>query len=680
MQTFNPTNKVRDRFSVSALLTRLLELPVLSRWALQVVKVSPIYRRMILLFSDIILSLLSISVVLGVRLNYDSIQSLNLTYAGAILLVVLLRLFSFHVFGLYRQLLRYVNSSILGLVLKAVIFSEISSQVIFTALELKHLPRSVRLGSGLLYILLIFISRLGITQVLRASDSHAVTSVQQHFSPVNSDLKPPQVTPVVIYGAGAGGFVLHSLLMSEQNYKVVAFFDDNPRLQGRMVTGTPVYPPTCIGKVIREFNVEDAFIAIPSASASQKRKIVRSLKSLSLRIKTVPGVAEIVSGQFSLGQVRTLDITDLLGREEVLPSPDLLAEDIQEKVVLVTGAGGSIGSELCRQIARQKPSKLVLFELNEYALYSIDIELAESFPKLTRVACLGSVNDSTRLEQIMRHHEVETVYHAAAYKHVPLVEANASQGVINNTLGTLSAAQSAIAANVNTFVLISTDKAVRPTNVMGASKRAAELVLQALSARSDVQTRFVMVRFGNVLDSSGSVVPRFRKQIAERQPITVTHREITRYFMSIPEAARLVIQAGAMANGGEVFLLDMGEPIKIYDLAVQMIELSGLRVNEDVDIEITGLRPGEKLYEELLIDGSTAMKSEHPKIYCANEAMLPWPQLEVQLQKLFAAANGQLHHRVVEILKEIVPEYAPRIQKKLTKVESISREAQLVHN
>jgi FlaA1/EpsC-like NDP-sugar epimerase len=357
-----------------------------------------------------------------------------------------------------------------------------------------------------------------------------------------------------------------------------------------------------------------------------------------------------------IDKLRNVDISDLLGRAEVLPDPSLLRVNITDKAVLVTGAGGSIGSELCRQIAQQDPRILVLYELNEFALYSIETELAETYPNVPRVAYLGSVTDGDRLSEVFERHQVETVYHAAAYKHVPLVENNAAQGIINNAYGTMVTAQTAEKCGVDTFVLISTDKAVRPTNVMGATKRIAELVLQALATKS--RTRFVMVRFGNVLNSNGSVVPRFRQQIAAGKPITLTHPEMTRYFMSIPEASRLVIQAGAMAQGGEVFLLDMGEPVRIYDLAVQMIELSGLVPGEDIEIEITGLRPGEKLYEELLIGGNS-MATNHPKIFAAREAMMPWDRLEPLLDQLFVAAYQKNLTKLRSLLKTLVPEYQP---------------------
>ncbi|MBE9013835.1 polysaccharide biosynthesis protein, partial [Pseudanabaenaceae cyanobacterium LEGE 13415] len=465
----------------------------------------------------------------------------------------------------------------------------------------------------------------------------------------------------IIYGAGAAGFQLSQALLRESAYEVVAFVDDDPDIHGRMLDRIPIHSSLMLRSLINQYRVTMILLAVPSAKPHEKRRILRSLKGLPVKVKTVPSISEIVTERVSIGQIRNVDISDLLGREEILPDPSLLRVNITDKAVLVTGAGGSIGSELCRQIAQQNPRLLVLYELNEFALYSIDAELAEAYPYIPRKAHLGSVTDGDRLAEIFQKYEVETVYHAAAYKHVPLVENNVAQGIINNAYGTMVTAQTADRCGVDTFVLISTDKAVRPTNVMGATKRIAELVLQALAAKPETHTRFVMVRFGNVLNSNGSVVPRFKQQIAAGKPITLTHPEMTRYFMSIPEASRLVIQAGAMGQGGDVFLLDMGEPVRIYDLAVQMIELSGLVPGEDIEIEITGLRPGEKLYEELLI-GADAMPTNHPKIFGAREAMIAWEELEPLLDQLFVTAYQKNPAKLRSILKTLVPEYAPAVK------------------
>jgi FlaA1/EpsC-like NDP-sugar epimerase len=386
----------------------------------------------------------------------------------------------------------------------------------------------------------------------------------------------------------------------------------------------------------------------------------------------VPSISELLSGHLSINKVAEFDIEDLLGRKAIAARPELLQHDITDRVVLVTGGGGSIGSELCRQIAKQNPKMLLVFELHEFALYQMDMELTEEYPTLNKVACLGSVTDAQALTRVLQKYQVETVYHAAAYKHVPIVEANPISGMINNINGTLTAAQCAIACGVEKFVLISTDKAVRPTNIMGATKRVAELVLQGLADLPTHNTCFTMVRFGNVLGSSGSVVPRFREQITSGKSITLTHADITRYFMTIPEAATLVIQAGAMAKGGEVFLLDMGEPVKIYDLAAQMIRLHGMEPEKDIKIEITGLRPGEKIYEELLIDCDAALPTGHSKIFCAREAKLAWQELAPQLTTLLEAAAECAVTECVSVLHNLVPEYQPMGQYAKAKSETLA--------
>lgn len=400
-------------------------------------------------------------------------------------------------------------------------------------------------------------------------------------------------------------------------------------------------------------------LAIPNLDKARKRQIIESLETLPIVIKTVPPLSKILSGEATINQIRSVDVSELLGREEILPHPELLGKNVTGKAVLVTGGGGSIGSELCRQIAFLKPKCLVIYELNEFSLYKIDLDLSENYADLRKYAYLGNVLDRNHLARVIQQHQIQTIYHTAAYKHVPLVEANPSQGIYTNVWGSLNVAQTAVENSVSNLVLISTDKAVRPTNIMGASKRCAELVVQALAALPDTSTCCAIVRFGNVLDSSGSVVPRFLEQIAQRKNITLTHRDIIRYFMSIPEAVRLVMQAGAMARGGEVFLLDMGEPVKIYDLALQMIRLSGLELGQDIDIEITGLRPGEKLYEELLIDTDKARPTPHPKIFCAHEHFLAWDKLPIKLEQLLNYIQVNDRQGLVKSLQDLVPEYQP---------------------
>ena len=472
---------------------------------------------------------------------------------------------------------------------------------------------------------------------------------------------------VAIYGAGRAGTQLAYALRAGREYQPVVFFDDNPALQNSELAGLRVYSPTQLQAIIAGRKIDELLLAMPSASRARRAELISSFENLHCKVKLVPGMADVVSGSFTTEAIREVEIEDLLGRESVLPDAALLGQCVTGKVVLVSGAGGSIGSELCRQIVLLKPVRLVIFELSEYGLYAIEQELTSMCMRLRLsievIPILGTVMHQARNEVIMRSFGVHTVYHAAAYKHVPLVEHNPIEGIRNNAVGTRRMAEAALAAGVETFVLVSTDKAVRPTNVMGASKRLAELILQAL-AKQGGKTRFCMVRFGNVLGSSGSVVPLFRKQIAAGGPITLTHQEITRYFMTIPEAAQLVIQAGSMGQGGEVYVLDMGEPVKIIDLAKRMIHLSGLEVRDetnpggDIAIEITGLRPGEKLYEELLI-GSNVEGTSHPLIMRAFEHDVPWSQMLEQLSALDLACKAFDFEKVLALIATLVKEYQP---------------------
>lgn len=485
--------------------------------------------------------------------------------------------------------------------------------------------------------------------------------------------KKQVVKHVLIYGAGESGIQLANALSRSQDYRAVAYLDDNPTLKKAIIQGLQVYHPNSIGKLIENFAVEQVFLAMPSISKARKSEILKALEPFPVHVLTVPGISELISGEYQIDELREISIDELLGRDPVSPDQELLSICIQEQAVLVTGAGGSIGSELCRQILRQNPKRLVLFEASEYALYQIENDLQQQVQREKLVIhleniipVLGSVQDQGRLREIFQEHQIDTVYHAAAYKHVPLVEHNPLQGILNNTFGTLQAALAAKLTGVRHFVLISTDKAVRPTNVMGASKRMAELVLQGIALEPS-KTIFSMVRFGNVLGSSGSVVPLFRSQIQQGGPVTVTHPDIIRYFMTIPEAAQLVIQAGAMAKGGEVFLLDMGEPVKITNLAKRMIHLSGLSIRDetnpegDIEIRFSGLRPGEKLYEELLID-SQADKTSHPKIYQAHEDCLDWTKLTSILDQLEAACEQRDTEMVQDILETIVQGYKGQVK------------------
>ena len=600
----------------------------------------------LLLTADLGLMLLSIYGAFQLRFSLLSPIQEMLTYRELIILLLMVKPIVLIVMGMYRPVLRYTGLEFLFTAAKSVLLSDCIFILIAYLLTSRGLPRSILLIDALLTLLLLVGLRLALSWLVYQANAFATWE--------------PHLQRIVIYGAGSAGSQLAQALTHDRRYQPIAFVDPDPSLQRQTIQGLTVYSPKDLSRLRAQKPFDTVFLAIPSADRLTKRQILEDLQHLSIPVKTVPSIGEILSGEVSISEVRDIDIVDLLGREEVPPDPELLSTNITGLTVLVTGAGGSIGSELCRQVARQSPSCLILYEIGEFSLYSIDMELAETFPQLKRIACLGSVTDAANLQAAIAQYQVDTIYHAAAYKHVPLVEANPAQGILNNVLGTLKTVQTAIECGARNFVLISTDKAVRPTNVMGASKRVAEMVVQSLATQPDTATDLSIVRFGNVLDSSGSVVPRFRRQIVEGKPITVTHPNVTRYFMSIPEAARLVIQAGAMSvQRGEIFLLDMGEAVRIYDLAEQMIQLSGLVPGEDIEIQITGLRPGEKLYEELLLDRTNAHQTRHPKIFCAQEPMLDWESLQPQLDLLLAAARSGNSEHIRMTLKQLVPEYQP---------------------
>jgi FlaA1/EpsC-like NDP-sugar epimerase len=524
--------------------------------------------------------------------------------------------------GLYRAVIRFMGQQAIWAVITAVSYSSLilGATVFFTRAEV---PRSMPFIYWCLALLLIGGTRLSVRAYYQAK----LRSMSKN---------------VIIYGAGESGRQLLTALHHGDQYRVVTFVDDDPRMQHSVINGLQVARPEDMEQLIDEHDITQVLLAIPSASPERRREIIDSLVGLPVHVRTVPKINELVSGRASVNQIQDIDLNDLLGREPVPPHPELIDRCITGKVVMVTGAGGSIGSELCRQIVTSGPRELLLLENSEYALYQIERELKELMQErgtpVEMVTLLGSVQDQRRLEIIYRTFGVETVYHAAAYKHVPMVEYNMAEGVANNVFGTWYAAEAARKAGVETFVLVSTDKAVRPTNIMGASKRFAEMLLQGLAQR-DTATRFCMVRFGNVLGSSGSVVPLFREQIEAGGPVTVTHPEVSRYFMSIQEAAQLVLQAGAMGTGGDVFVLDMGEPVRIIDLARRMIRLSGYEMHLDghgtdqIEIEFIGLRPGEKLHEELLL-GSNVTGTGHPMIMRAEEECLSYSQMYRHLTDL----------------------------------------------
>ncbi|MDZ7810099.1 MAG: nucleoside-diphosphate sugar epimerase/dehydratase [Arhodomonas sp.] len=549
--------------------------------------------------------------------------------------------------------MRYLSAHALVAVLKGVTLSALLVAAVQLAGGVRLLPVSTVILYWLLALFLVgatrFLTRAWLQVLCRRSDDEQ---------------------RVIIYGAGSAGVQTASALRNSYGYDPVAFVDDDPALQGVVMQGMRVHPPAELESLARTHGADEVLLAIPSASRSRRREIIRRLERTPLHVRTLPDLSDLVSGRARVNEFREVDVEDLLGRAPVAPDNALLSAAIRGKTVMVTGAAGSIGSELCRQILRLAPARLLLFELSEFGLYRLERELRATARRhdldVEVVGLLGSVTHRRRLQRVMSAFGVNTVYHAAAYKHVPMVEHNVIEGVRNNVFGTLHCAQAAMDAGVGSFVLISTDKAVRPTNVMGATKRLAEMILQALAAERP-RTRFEMVRFGNVLGSSGSVVPLFREQIHAGGPVTVTHPEVTRYFMTIPEAAELVLQAGAMGKGGDVFVLDMGEPIKILDLARRMIHLSGLRVRDeenpygDIAIEFTGLRPGEKLFEELLI-GDNVEPTRHSMILRAREGYLPWPQMTRQLEALDRACRDFDCERLRALLGELVREFEGEAQ------------------
>jgi FlaA1/EpsC-like NDP-sugar epimerase len=583
----------------------------------------------------------------------------------------------FIVFGLYRAIFRYMGSAALASMARVFIIYTGLFFVVFTIIGVEGVPRSI----GIIQPILLFIG-IGTSRYFIRVWLGDINNVQQSLH---------KVTPLaLIYGAGSAGRQLAAALSLNKDMLVKGFIDDDKYLQGNTINGVLVYANTDIKSLMIRLEITDVLLAIPSVNQVRRNEIIASLNGCGARVRTLPGLLDMASGRVRISDLHDLDMNDLLGRKVVPPDVALLEKNIRNKVVLVTGAGGSIGRELCRQIIKFSPKSLILIDISEHALYQIDEELKKAvalqangnsgeeasgdsqFDSATTlpiklIPCLASVRDAELMLKIFIAHQPATVFHAAAYKHVPLVEQNPAEGIRNNVLGTLICAQAAIKTGVSHFILISTDKAVRPTNVMGASKRIAELVLQAMAqlvGNNVHTTQFSMVRFGNVLGSSGSVAPLFSGQIKAGGPITLTHPEVTRYFMTIPEAAQLVIQSSSMATGGDVFLLDMGQPVRIYDLAAKMVYLSGLMVkdelnpNGDIEIKITGLRPGEKLYEELLI-GDNPQPTDHPKIMKAHEEFLPWDELEVELEKLNAALEACDYQSVQNSLKKLVPGYQP---------------------
>jgi FlaA1/EpsC-like NDP-sugar epimerase len=604
-------------------------------------------KRVLALCLDALLCVLCVWFALSLRFEQWTFPR-GLQWWAAVM-AVLLALPLFVVFGLYRAIFRYAGAPALMAIMRACALFGFVYAMIFSAIGVDGVPRTV----GLVVPLLLFLCISGLRMLAR------YWLGGMYMSAVDRKSLPQ----VVIYGAGGAGLQLAAALGQSRDMVVRAFIDDAVHLQGSTLNGVRIQAPNWLRDNAGILGITDVLLAMPSASRARRAEILNELLPLRLHVRTLPALADLANGRVQVHDLLEVDIEDLLGRDPVAPVDDLLHKHIRLQVVLVTGAGGSIGSELCRQIVKLSPSKLLLVELTEFALYAIHQELEAMGTGIQVIPLLASVRDPARLREIMRTWRPDTVYHAAAYKHVPLVEHNPVEGVRNNALGTLTTAQVAMECQVRRFVLVSTDKAVRPTNIMGASKRVAELALQGLAQRSS-GTCFSMVRFGNVLGSSGSVVPLFRRQIEAGGPITLTHADITRYFMTIPEAAQLVIQAGAMAQGGDVFVLDMGAPVRIIDLARRLIELSGRTVrdektpNGDIELCITGLRPGEKLYEELLI-GDNAMQTLHPRVMKAHEPCPPAEEVWRQFAILGAILDRNDVPALMHALTQMLPGYQP---------------------
>lgn len=608
-------------------------------------------KRMVVLSIDLGLCVLTVWLAYYLRLGVFLPLSGNALHAAVIAIAMALPIFI--VSGLYRAIFRYNGWPALLTIARAISVYGLLYASVFTVIGVSGVPRTIGIIQPILLLLFVGASR-ALARVWLGDQYRSI-------------LKRAARPKVLIYGAGRAGRQLAAAMANNHEMQVVGFLDDDNRLHGHMLNGLPIYNPENLPNIVSALVVSDVLLAMPSINRKRRNEILPRIRSAHVSVRTLPSVTELAQGKVSISDLRELDIDDLLGREPVAPNHALLTKNILGRVVLVTGAGGSIGSELCRQIISIGPEKLLLIEQSEFALYAIHQELVEKLAgrAVKLVPLLASVQDYARMHEIMSAWKPETVYHAAAYKHVPLVEHNPAEGIKNNVFGTLKAARAAAENNVSDFVLISTDKAVRPTNIMGGSKRLAEMVLQALS-EIFTSTQFTMVRFGNVLGSSGSVVPKFRQQIRDGGPITLTHPEITRYFMTIPEAAQLVIQAGAMAmdRGGDVYVLDMGQSVKIIDLAYRMVELSGLTVKNDenpdgeIEIEITGLRPGEKLYEELLI-GDNPKLTPHPGIMKAHEEFVPWGELEPKLNALEMALGGNDVSVIRSMMQQLVFGYTP---------------------
>ena len=634
--------------------------------------ISRLSKQLIMIFTDSVLLIFVLWASYSIRLDLWYLpkdDTIRLILAAPIIGIPI-----FSIFGLYNSVIRHIDLKALWYLFLAIslyaLLWGLFGYFMQTSFAFKRgffidvFPRSVIIINWLLALIVI-----GGTRVIARFVFNEYDKISLFSSKSKTDLEEADdnQTRVLIYGAGSAGIQLASALNITRKLFPVGFIDDSKELLGSNVSGLKVFSVNDIEDLINKYKVDEVLIAIPSASRSTRFNIIEKLERYPVKVRMLPGLTDIAQGKVKIDELLQVSIKDLLGRKSVEPNELLLGKNITNKTVVVTGAGGSIGSELCRQITLLKPKALILFEVNELALYSIDKELNNSFSHSFEIyPILGSVNNKSRLINLFNRLNVDTIYHAAAYKHVPMVELNNTEGVNNNIFGTLNCASAAIETGVKNFVLISTDKAVRPTNTMGATKRVAELILQSLSVKQNF-TKFSMVRFGNVLNSSGSVIPLFKKQIIEGGPVTVTDKKIIRYFMTVTEAVELTIQAGAMATGGDVFVLDMGKPVKIQELAEKMIRLSGLKVKDeinpggDIEIKYTGLRPGEKLYEELLI-GDNVSKTDNPLIMRAKEEMTSWNELKLLLDELQNLNDSFDYEKLRKILIKIVPAFNPQTE------------------
>ena len=612
-------------------------------------KLSRIKKQIVFIIVDIFLIILSLLGSFSLRLEYFYWP--EETVFPLVFLFPFVSIPIFYFLGLYNTVIRFIGFNSIWELIKIVSFVALTWSLLVILSGINGIPRSVTLINWLLLLVSIIGVRLLSYWVL------------YKFFPIDRSKRKIDIIKICIYGAGKAGSMLASSLSNNSNLSIECFIDDDKNLSGKLINGLKVYTPNRIDYLINKFNVDEIILAMPSISRTKRNNLISTLVKFNVPVKTIPDLNEIYLGNLKISDIKDISIEDLLRRDEIMPDENLMSLNIRDQNVLVTGAGGSIGFELCKEIAKYSPRKIVLFELNEYALFKLEEYMRNNYKNCEIFPILGNVTNFKHLEITCKKFAINTIYHAAAYKHVPLIELNVVEGVYNNIIGTLNCINISKKEKIDSLVMVSTDKAVRPSNLMGASKRFSEMLMQSISLENqDVHTKFISVRFGNVLGSSGSVVPTFQEQIKKGGPITITHPEITRFFMTKREAAQLVIQAGALGKGGEIFLLDMGKPVKIMDMAEKMINLSGLELKTkdnaegDIEINITGLRPGEKLFEELLIDGKSS-DTDHPRIFIANDKSLSWPDLTKKIQFIIRAKQEYNVELLQKILQNSIPEF-----------------------